>query len=126
MVQLFSDEMRRDPYPVYDHLRGASPVLHVPSFNAWLIFDYEGVRRALSDHDTFSSAVPAPRNWFLFSDPPRHTKSRALILRAFVPRVVANLEPRIRALSRELLDQAVERGEMDLAADYAVPLPMKV
>jgi cytochrome P450 len=126
-MDFFSDEMRRDPYPVYDQLRNRSPVFHVPPpFDAWLIFDYEGVKRALHDHDTFSSGVPAPRNWFLFSDPPRHTKLRALILRAFVPRVVANLEPRIRALSRELLDRTIERGEMDLAADYSVPLPMRV
>ena len=126
-MDLFSDEMRRDPYPLYDRLRGACPVVRVPPpFDAWLILDYEGVKRALSDHDAFSSAVPAPRNWFLFSDPPRHTRLRALIARAFTPRVVTDLEPRIRQLSRELLDRAVGRGEMDLAADYAVPLPMRV
>ena len=70
--------------------------------------------------------MPAPPNWFLFFDPPRHTKLRALISRAFTPRSVAGLEPRIRELSRELLDRAIERGEMDLAADYSVPLPMMV
>jgi cytochrome P450 len=40
--------------------------------------------------------------------------------------MVANLEPRIRKLSRQLLDQTIERGEMDLAADFSVPLAMKV
>ncbi len=127
MMKLFSDEMRRNPYPVYDQLRSSSPVFHVPPpFDAWLIFDYEGVKRALNDHDAFSSRVPAPRNWFIFFDPPQHTKLRALISRAFTPRVVANLEPRIRELARQLLDQTIERGEMDLAADFSVPLPMKV
>ena len=88
--------------------------------------------RALVDHDGFSSDlshVPGqgnPGEWFLFFDPPRHTKLRALISKAFTPRVVANLEPRIRELSRQLLDQAIERGEMDLATDFAVPLPMRV
>jgi cytochrome P450 len=70
--------------------------------------------------------VPAPENWFIFFDPPRHTRLRALITRAFTPRSVANLEPRIRELSRQLLDQAIERGEMDLAADFSIPLPMMV
>jgi cytochrome P450 len=126
MLNLFSEEMRRDPYPLYDQLRAASPVLHVPQFNAWLVFDYDGVKRALSDPDTFSSAVPAPSNWFIFFDPPRHTRLRALISRAFTPRSVASLEPRIRELSRQFLDRVVERGEMDLAADFAVPLPMMV
>jgi len=91
-----------------------------------MVLDYEGVKGVLNDPQTFSSAVPAPRNWFLFFDPPRHTKQRALIAKAFTPRVVANLERHIRELSRSLLDGVIGRGEMDLAGEYAVPLPMKV
>jgi cytochrome P450 len=131
-MDLFSAEMRRNPYPVYDRLRAASPVLHLPAYDLWMIFDYEGVKRALADHDAFSSDlshVPGhgnPGQWFIFFDPPRHAKLRALISKAFTPRVAASLEPRIRELSRELLDQVIERGEMDLAGDYAVPLPMRV
>jgi hypothetical protein len=124
MIDLFSDDVRRNPFPVYDRMRSSTPVLHVPPpFDAWMIFDYEGVKRVLDDHDAFSSRVPAPRHWFIFFDPPSHTKLRALIMRAFTPRVVTNLEPRIRELSRGLLGQTIERGEMDLAADYSVPLP---
>lgn len=126
MTDLFSDEMRRDPFPLYDYARSRGVFQVPPPFDAWLILDYEGVKRALNDHETFSAAVPAPRNWLIFSDPPRHTKLRALISRAFTPRVVANLEPRIRELSRDLVDRALERGETDLAADFSVPLPMKV
>jgi cytochrome P450 len=95
-----------------------------------MVFDYEGVRRALSDLDAFSSRAAPPGggalDWLIFFDPPRHTKLRALISRAFTPRSVAALEPRIRELSRELLDRTVERGAMDLASDFAVPLPMMV
>ena len=69
-----------------DQLRSASPVLHAPLLDLWMVFDYEGVKRALSDHEAFSSAVPAPP-WLVFFDPPRHTKLRALITRAFTPRV---------------------------------------
>ena len=62
MMDLFSDEVRRNPYPVYEQLRRSSPVLRVPPpFDAWMIFDYDGVKQALSDHDAFSSRVPAPR-----------------------------------------------------------------
>src|SRR6266699_2449688 len=132
MMDLFSDDMRRNPYPAFDQMRSSSPVFHLPPYDLWMIFDFEGVKRALFDHDAFSSdlsLVPGqgnPGQWFIFFDPPRHTKLRALIAKAFTPRVVANLEPRIRELSRQLLDQTVERGEMDLAADFAVPLPMRV
>src|SRR5262245_18647406 len=132
MIDLFSDDMRRNPYPAYERMRRDAPVFHLPPFDLWMIFDFEGVKRALVDHDVFSSDLSHapgsgnPGDWFIFFDPPRHTKLRALISRAFTPRVVANLEPRIRELSRQLLDERIERGEMDLAADFAVPLPMRV
>jgi cytochrome P450 len=124
--------MRRDPYPAYDAMRAAAPVFHVPPSDLWMIFDFDGVKRALTDHDAFSSDLSHapghgnPGELFIFFDPPRHTKLRAIISKAFTPRVVANLEPRIRELSRQLLDAVIERGEMDLAADFAVPLPMRV
>ncbi|HEU4537054.1 MAG TPA: cytochrome P450, partial [Polyangiaceae bacterium] len=129
-MHLFSDEMRRDPYPAYADLRRGSPLLHVPGPDLWAVFDYEGVRRVLTDHGAFSSDVGGSRGvvfeWLLFMDPPRHAKLRALISRAFTPRSIAELEPRVRAISRDLLDRVVERGELDLAADFAVPLPLMV
>jgi cytochrome P450 len=132
VFDLFSDEMRRNPYPAYDRLRVPSPVLHLAPFDLWMILDYDGVRRALTDHAVFSSDlshVPGqgnPGEWFLFFDPPRHTRLRALIAKAFTPRVVADLEPRIRELSRQLLDAAIERGEVDLVEAFSGPLPMRV
>jgi len=126
VTNLFSDEMRRNPYPLYAQMREKSPVFYVPPpFDAWMIFDYQTVKWALNDHATFSSRVPAP-DWFIFSDPPSHTKLRGLISQAFTPRMVANLELRIRELSRALLTKTAERGEMDLVADYSIPLPMMV
>ncbi|XXU66005.1 cytochrome P450 [Sorangium sp. So ce1097] len=126
-MNLFPEEMRRDPYPLYDQMRSSSPVLHVAPLDLWMIFDHEGVKRALTDHEAFSSVVTpvtgkAP-DWLIFSDPPRHTKLRAIVMRAFTARSVAALEPRVREVSRELLDQQIERGEMDLALDYAGLLP---
>jgi cytochrome P450 len=132
VIDLFSDDMRRNPYPAYDRMRSGSPVLHLPPFDLWMIFDFDGVKRALVDHDAFSSDLSHapgsgnPGEWFIFFDPPRHTKLRALISKAFTPRVVANLEPRIRELSRQLLDHAARRGEIDVAAVFSVPLPMRV
>lgn len=124
---LFSDKVRHNPFPMYDDMRSATPVVRAPPpFDLWMIFDYAGAKRALTDHEAFSSAVPGPRNWLIFFDPPRHTKLRGLVNKAFTPRVVASLEPRVRELSRQLLDRSLSRGEMDLAADYAVPLPMMV
>src|ERR1043166_90868 len=121
-MDIFSDDIRRNPYPVYAQIRALSPVFKIPPpFDAWGIFNFDNVKRILSDPQTFSSRVPAPKNWFIFFDPPRHTQLRGLISRAFTPRVVVNLEPRIRELSRRLLDATSQRGEMDLATDYSVP-----
>jgi cytochrome P450 len=127
MKSLFSDGMRRNPYPIYEQMRKASScTLRAAAFRCVDDFDYQGVKRALNDHDSFSSRVPAPRHWFVFLDPPSHTKLRALISQAFTPRVIGNLGPRIRELSRQLLNRIVERGEADLAAEYPVPLPIMV
>jgi cytochrome P450 len=135
MIDIFSADMRRNPYPAYAQMRAAAPVFHFAPFDVWMIFDFDGVKRALTDHATFSSDlthVPGrgnPGEWFIFFDPPRHTKLRALIAKAFTPRVVANLEPRIRELSRQLLHQTIDRaaaGPVDLVEEYSVPLPMRV
>jgi cytochrome P450 len=90
-----------------------------------MLFDYDNVKRALTDHSTFSSRN-GPVDWMIFLDPPRHNKLRSLISQAFTPRSVSNMEPVIKRLSKELLDKQVGCSQMDLAADYAVPLPMMV
>src|SRR5262249_35533603 len=129
-MSFFTDDIRRDPYPMYAEMRKASPLFHLAPLDLWMILDYEGVKRALFDHESFSSSVTPPTgkapDWLVFSDPPRHTKLRAIIMRAFTPRSIAGLEPRIRELSRELLEPVLQRGEMDLVADYAGPLPTMV
>ena len=53
-MDLFSDDMRRNTYPFYDQMRSGSPIF-LPPFDLWLILDFDGVKRALVDHDTFSS-----------------------------------------------------------------------
>ena len=124
MFDLFSDDARRDPFPLYEQARRVAPVFHEPRSGLWMVFDYDGVRRVLTDHETFSSRHGP--DWMIFTDPPRHAKLRALVSKAFTPRSIVNLEPRIRELSRGLLDRVVGRGGMDVAADLAVPLPMLV
>jgi cytochrome P450 len=124
---MFPEELRRNPYPMYAQLRGSAPVLHNVQADLFFLFDYDSVKRALTDHESFSSAVVpsgATSQWLMFIDAPRHTKLRALITRAFTPRAVTDLEPRIREISRALLQPL--SGEIDLVAEYAVPLPLMV
>jgi cytochrome P450 len=94
----------------------------------WLVLDYAGVERALTDHAHFSSNVSPSRNvrfeWLLFMDPPRHSRLRSLVAHAFTPRSIAALEPRIRTIARELLDAAGDA--FDVVADFAGRLPVRV
>lgn len=130
VIDFSSPDLRRNPFPFYAQVRGGNPVLHDPAIDAWLIFDYASVKQALTDPDLFSSSMSyASRgnpDWIIFMDPPRHAKLRSLISQAFTLRAISNLEQRVRTLSCDLLDEVIDRGEMDLVADYATPLPMMV
>jgi cytochrome P450 len=130
VINFSSPEHRRNPFPAYDQLRAAAPLVRDPRTGLWLLFDYAGVRQALTDHAHFSSSLfragRSNPNWLIFLDPPRHAMLRGLIDQAFTPRAVAELEPRIRQLSRSLVHAVLPRGEMDLVSEYATPLPMMV
>jgi cytochrome P450 len=65
-------------------------------------------------------------SWMLFMDPPDHTRIRSLVNKAFTARRVERLRPRIEAIADELLDAAAPRAEMELMAEFAFPLPIRV
>ena len=97
----------------------------------WMIFGYDGVKRVLTESETFSSDLrtsagqPAPQ-WMIFLDPPHHTKLRALVAQAFTRKAVTSIEPRVTRLATELLDSAMQGSVMDFAAEIAIPLPLIV
>ena len=105
-VDLFSPELRRNPYPAYAHMREASPVFREPTSGLWLVFGYADVKRVLTDHQAFSSRAGS-LEWMLFQDPPRHSRMRALIA-ARVEIVVPKRERLIGLdIPVELCDQLV-------------------
>ena len=124
-MDLLSDEIRRDPYPVYERMRTLAPVL--PFGPSWVLLDHASVSRALREPEVFGSEVVPPTgkapDWLIFTDPPRHGRQRALIAKAFTPRSVAQLEPRIRELARELIGG---RTALEVVGELATPLPMLV
>ncbi len=130
-VDFHSVEARRDPYPLYREARASRPVQYNPQTDFWMVFDYYGVRRVLTDSDVFGSDLAASAGqptppWIIFMDPPRHTKLRALVAGAFTHEVIASLERRVKALAVQLLEPAMRGNTMDFAAEVAIPLPLMV
>ncbi len=101
-------------------------------YGIWHVFRHADVEAILRDPATFSSdtsrlvpaAAPTRRGMLTQFDPPEHRALRRLVSATFTPRMVAGLEPRIRALTGELLDRAGER--FDLVDALAFPLPVIV
>ncbi|GHO53595.1 cytochrome P450 [Ktedonobacter robiniae] len=124
-------------YDWYRQMRETQPVFFDPNIQGWHIFRYDDVVRVITEHATFSSEqnrfVPAEyrdvnpiSSSIVRLDPPRHHKLRQLVSQAFTPRMVANMESRIKEITSGLLDQVQAVGEMDVIRDLATPLPITV
>jgi cytochrome P450 len=131
---VFSESFREDPYPFYSELRRDRPVYQEPRYGGYLLTRFDDVLEALIDPTTFSSAKgPGPMPSATMSsaaalpatDPPHHDQLRALVSRGFTPRRVAESEPRIEALARELVD-AIPGDAFDLVPALSIPLPVFV
>lgn len=126
-----TSEFRQNPYPSYAWLRRERPVYHDEHTDWWALSRYADVSAALRNHEVFSSAKgigsePDNSRMMISTDPPDHTLLRSLVSKAFTPRVVADLEPRIQAITDELLENVIDRGVIDLTQDLAIPLPVTV
>lgn len=133
----YDPALHQDPYPIYRRLRDEFPVHHNAQLRFWTLSRYADVLAALQAPDLFISskgvAVGIPDfdqakatggiPLLITTDRPRHTKLRALVSRAFTPRRVAHLEPRIRSIARSLLDKLEGRDEFDLVHEFSAPLP---
>jgi len=132
-VDLLDPAVLSDPYPLFHRLRTEDPVHWEADLEFWALTRYADAVYALREDSLLSSAIhDSPRpggvglssaRWFVFLDPPRHTRLRALVHSAFTPQVVEGLRARIQAIVDELLDRAAEAGRLDLIADLGFPLP---
>jgi cytochrome P450 len=148
---LASPAFKADPYPFYARLRAEAPVWRATLRDrrtAWLVTRYKDVTGVLKDDafakDKLNAMDPeqraktpwgpglpqAARTHMLDLDDPDHARLRALVAKAYTPRLIERLRGRIEALCEELLD-AMERerdrkGRTDLVAGYALPLPATV
>jgi cytochrome P450 len=139
VTRFFSPAGRADQYAVFDELRAAGPLHRVPlglhvvtryadcaavlQSAAWSHANEAAALHPTVEAQEAASELPTS---FLWMDPPDHTRLRALVSKAFTPRTVAALRPRISELCARLVDQVLDAGEFDLIEAIAYPLPLTV
>lgn len=146
-VDITTSAFKADPFPFYGRLRADAPVARVRAGrrigSVWVVTRYDDVASLLRDDrfvkDAAAAMTPAqlrraPRipggpfkplqSGLLSVDPPDHTRLRALVNRAFTPRMMEEWRGEVEVLSDDLVTTAMRRGTVDLVADFATPLPL--
>ncbi|MEM9621165.1 MAG: cytochrome P450 [Pseudomonadota bacterium] len=143
LESFFTPDIIADPYPMYNGLRESSPVLYLEDSHMLILSEYQTAQAALRDKNLGHNdspditpeeleeimrnpAIASLRRTMLLMNPPDHTRIRSLFVKAFDARSVKVMEERISALSHELIDQFIERGEGDLVKLFNHPLPVIV
>lgn len=125
-----------DRYELFAELRRHHPLFYSERFDVWLVSRFGDVQAIARDWQTFSHAhgvdfdgsdrIMFGRGDFLQQDPPRHRALRDVVKRWFTPKAIGGLEPLVRTTIRELIGHLAERGEAELLADFAKPIPLTV
>ena len=148
---LYSSDFRETTHETYARMREHDPVFCQPGLDGetpiWFVTRYDDVVAVLQDDRRFvldpalaltaeelaglEAASPLPRDDrvntnLLAKDGDDHRRLRRLVAKAFTPRIVEQLRPRVQEIADELLERVVDRGRMDLVDDYAFPLPITV
>jgi hypothetical protein len=139
--------VREWPYPHYRTLRERDPVHRSRAIRGWFLFRHADCLAVLRDgrfsaDDRNYAGYATQRAWevadgladpdvpeeppMLRRDPPDHTRLRRLVSKAFSPRAIEKLRPRVEELTDELLTTLGRRGQFDLIRDFAVPFPVTI
>jgi cytochrome P450 len=119
-----------DPYPTYRWMRDNDPAHYSALEDVWVLTRYDDVVNAFRDWQTWSSQrrgnllndIPARIGKTLgTTDPPRHTFARRLVNKAFTPRTIANLMPKIESLAKQLTATAREKRSIEFVSDISAP-----
>jgi cytochrome P450 len=148
---LYSHEFRLTTHETYARMRRESPVHRQPGLDGetpiWFVTRYDDVVALLSDNERFvldpalaltpeelaalreDAAIAADERVsenLLAKDGDDHRRLRRLVSKAFTPRIVEQLRPRVQEIADELIDRVADRGRMELVDDFAFPLPITV
>lgn len=146
VTDLLSDEAINHPERYYAKLRGLDPVLWNPRWNGWIVTGYDAVAAGFRDSERLSSdrfsgpfgagmrdagtssaqLVGFLSKFFVWKDPPYHTRARALVNQAFVPSSIERMRPRIETLIRDLAEPLRGGQPVDFLSRFAFTLPVTV
>lgn len=133
----FSEEVMRDPYPIYQRLRKEAPCYYLGKWDCWALSRFEDIWQASMDAERYSTAQGTTAAHLLtriqpvtpmlnLMDPPQHTQLRSRIRRFFTPGRVNQLQPRIAQIVEEAFAPALESGGCDLYNDVAARISVRV
>ena len=134
---LFSRRLLADPYPIYSKLQTRDPIHRSRFIKGWVLSRHEDIDAVLRDHRLFGNDristqdanlrfnQDEPRS-MLYRDPPDHTRLRSLVSKAFTPRAVRALRPRVEKIADDLLDRLNGADSFDVIDAIAYPLPVAV
>jgi cytochrome P450 family 142 subfamily A polypeptide 1 len=130
-IDLLSGDFYGDAREAYQWMRENAPVHFDTNSGLWAVATYSGVLAVERDAATFSNAGGSrpdtgPLPWMIDMDAPAHLERRKLVNRGFTPGRVRATAEHVAQLCDELIDGVCERGECDVVADLAAPLPMIV
>jgi cytochrome P450 len=145
-VYLSSEEFKHLAYEIYKELRENHPVYPLPmfgGFQGWIITRYEDVVHVLKNVQIikdYHKLAPEDEskiaegfdereyilNHMLNADPPKHTRLRGIVQKAFNPKAISRLEGRIQHIANDLLNKVECKQTMNVIEDYAFPLPIIV
>ncbi len=125
-----------NPHPIWKRLRDEAPLYHNEKLNFYALSRFDDVMAACLDTERFSSAYgtvlelmtdePGESPMMIWRDPPEHTRLRKLVSRAFSPRRIGELEPRIRKICRSYLDPMQASDGFDYIEEFGAKLPVMV
>ena len=120
-----------DAHAIWTEFRRSAPVHYDPVGQVWGIFKHADVLAIEKDPKTFSShRAPRPHGehlpMMISMDDPEHQRRRSLVSRGFTPKRVADHEPMVRDLCRQIINDVCEKGSCDFVWDIAAPLPLFV
>ena len=134
-IDLWSDAVLRDPFDAYAELRAVGPVVWLDRAGVFALTRHDGVRRALQDWRTYSSARGVmitdemnarAGNGVIMSDPPDHDRRRKILNQQLVPRRLYEREEFVAARARELVDRVLAAGTIDVVHDLGAEFSVSV